>query len=175
MPCGQPPPSHLGGLRWPSGAIGYRPFLGVVIALREAGTHAGFRLLTPHVAQGSFALMVCYRHRHCYYNPMRQSPAHPHISRLFAGYSAGLSDETPSLRCISDLATVPPPLRRRAPQRHLPDSSLEILPSPHLHWLGAPNTPQLPSRGKTSRRCSDSVMLRPGHSLALLGSPVLRR
>ncbi len=25
------------------------------------------------------------------------------------------------------------------------------------------------------RRCSDSVMLRPGHSLALLGSPVLRR
>jgi len=147
----------------------------VVLALREAGTHAGFHPLTPHVAQGSFARAAYYHRRHHYYNPMRQSLAHPHISRLFAGYSAGLTDETPSLRYIPDLATVPPPLRRRALQRHLPDSSLKILPSPFLHQLGALNTPQPPSRGKRYRRCSDPVMLRPSRSLALLGSPVLRR
>ncbi len=119
--------------------------------------------------------MVCYRHRHCYCNPMRQSPPHPHISRLFAGYSAGLTDETPSLRCTSDLATVPPPIRRRAPWGHSPDTSPEILPSPRYNRLGALNTPQLPSRERPYRRCSDFVMLWPGRLLAPLGSPVLRR
>ena len=34
---------------------------------------------------------------------------------------------------------------------------------------------KLPSRGETSRRCSDPIMLRPGRLLAPLGSPVLRR
>ena len=46
------------------------------------------------------------------------------------GYIASLTDRRPSLRCISGLATMPPPLHRRAPQRHPPDSSLRILPSP---------------------------------------------
>ena len=42
-----PVPGSASGLRWPSRVIGYRPFLGVVIAL--PGTHAGFRLFTRHV------------------------------------------------------------------------------------------------------------------------------
>jgi hypothetical protein len=134
-------PGLASSLRWPSGAIRLpASFYGVVLALRKAGIHAGFHPLTPHVAQGSFARAAYYHRRHYYYNPMRQSLAPPHTSRLFTGYSAGLTDETPSLRCIPDLATVPPPLRRRALQRHLPDPSLEILPSPFLHRLGALNT-----------------------------------
>ena len=46
------------------------------------------------------------------------------------GYIASLTDRRPSPRCISGLATMPPPLHRRAPQRHPPDSSLRIPPSP---------------------------------------------
>ena len=44
-----------------------------------------------------------------------------------------------------------------------------------VEWARRSHAPQLPSRGRASRRCSDSFMLRPGHLLALLGSPVLRR
>ena len=44
-----------------------------------------------------------------------------------------------------------------------------------VEWARRSRTPQLPSCGRASRRCSDSFMLRPGHLLALLGSPVLRR
>ena len=69
------------------------------------------------------------------------------------------------------------PLRRRAPRGHLPDSS-----HPRRSCLRREDTGsalsisrKLPSRGETSRRCSDPIMLRPGRLLAPLGSPVLRR
>jgi hypothetical protein len=105
-------------------------FHGAVIALRKAGTHARFRLLAPRVAQRPFAPVPYYWHRHRSYGLMRQCPAHPHLSRLFVGYSAGLRDETPSLLCIPDLVTVLPPLRRRAPLMHSPNSCQGIPPSP---------------------------------------------
>ncbi len=44
-----------------------------------------------------------------------------------------------------------------------------------VEWARRSHTPRLPSRGRASRRCSDSFMLRPGRLLVLLGSPVLRR
>ena len=64
------------------------------------------------------------------------------------GYIAGLTDMRPSLLCISGLATVPPPLRRRAPWRHSPDPShprdaaFAVLQSARRS-----HSPQLPSRG----------------------------
>ena len=65
-------------------------------------------------------------------------PAHalPGVS----DYSVGLVDDRPSLLCIPDLVTVLPPLRRRAPWGHPPDSSPGILPSPERDRLRALNT-----------------------------------
>src|SRR5579883_924810 len=91
------------------------------------------------------------------------------------GYIASLTGARPSLLCIPGLATVPPPLRRRAPPWHPPDSSRRILPSPSKYRLGAPLPHDCLHAGEGYRRCSDSVMLRPGRLLAPLGSPVLRR
>jgi hypothetical protein len=54
------------------------------------------------------------------------------------GYIAGLTGARPSLLCIPGLATVPPPLRRRAPPGHPPDSSRRIQPPPSKYRLGAP-------------------------------------
>jgi hypothetical protein len=91
------------------------------------------------------------------------------------GYIAGLAGTRPSLLCIPGLATVPPPLRRRAPPGHPPDSSRRILPSPSKDRLGALIPQDCLRAGEGYRRCGDSVMLRPGRLLAPLGSPVLRR
>lgn len=119
VPFGQPSPSHFlpacsgpaSGLRWPSGAIGYRPFLAAVIALRKAGTHAGVRPLAPHVAQGPFTRAVCYHRRHRYYNPMRQSLAYQQTSRGLRLYRPPRGQETfPALHLRPcDRAAAPTP------------------------------------------------------------------
>ncbi len=129
----RPVPGPANGLRWTSGAIGYRPFLGVVIA--PQGTHAGFRLFTPHVTQRPFALAACYHRRHCYYGLMRQSRLHPRISRDLRLYRRPYGCETfPALTIHpSDVAATPTPEGRlRActqllPQPRWPSSTLERL------------------------------------------------
>ena len=94
-----------------------------------------------------------------------------------SGYSAGLTNRRPSLLCIPGLCD-----RAAAPT---PESSLGIFarhfPTPRDPAFAAclparhSRFPQLPSRGSPFRCCSNFVMLRPGRSLAPLGSPVLRR
>ena len=65
------------------------------------------------------------------------------------GYIAGLTGRRPSLFCIPDLATVPPPLRRRAPWGPSPDSSTPPKDPAFAAIRSARRSqlPQLPSRG----------------------------
>ena len=67
-----------------------------------------------------------------------------------------------------DHATAPTPeSSSEASARLFPEDSALA----RVEWARRSHTPQLPSRGRASRRCSDSLMLRPGRLLALLAVP----
>ena len=129
----------------------------------------------PHqpCSQGPFAPAVCYCHHHCSYGPMRQSHVHQRISRL-AVISPPPGQETfPALhlRPCDHAAAPTPESSSEASARLFPEDPALA----RVEWARRSHIPQLPSRGRASRRCSDSFMLQPGRLLALLGSPVLRR
>ena len=132
VPGGRPSPSHSSpactrASQWFAMAFGSNRlpalFYGVDLAPPTQGTHARFRPLTPHVAQGPFTLPACYHRRHCYYDPMCQSRAHPRISRCRRLYRRPHERETfPALTIHpSDVAvTRTPESRLRACPQLLP-------------------------------------------------------
>ena len=103
--------------------------------------------VSPHrpCPQGPFAPAVCYYRHHCSTAPCASLVPTSEFPALRL-YHWPL-DTRPSLRCIPGLATVPPPLRRRAPWGPSPDSSPQRSCLRRLTIGSALSTPQLPSRG----------------------------
>ena len=97
----------------------------------------------------------------------RELPA----SRLYRGFYETKTFPALPLRPCDHAAAPTPESSSEASARLFPEDSAFA----RVEWARRSHAPQLPSRGRASRRCSDSFMLRPGRLLAPLGSPVLRR